>query len=155
MGRGASQTQEAWHSFFFQMCLEHRIRSQALPCCLAMVMELQTPPLSRSQNGRHTHVIRAGRGFARIVGSVGQAAVSGQGQGYVLVFPESDFCDQPGIPPLVFHSFGVSVYVSLGSVCQPVPHACERGDEGLLCSHQKGDGVGLRKPDRMNEGINE
>lgn len=71
-------------------------------------------------------MIRAGRGFARIVGSVEQAAVSGQGQGYVPVFPESDFCDQPGIPPSVFHSFGVSVYVSLGSVCQPVPHAYER-----------------------------
>lgn len=40
LGRGASQTQEAWHSFFFQMCLDRRIRSQALPCCLAMVAEL-------------------------------------------------------------------------------------------------------------------
>lgn len=40
LGRGASQTQEAWLSFFFQMCLERRIRSLALPCCLAMVMEL-------------------------------------------------------------------------------------------------------------------
>lgn len=105
-------------------------------------------------------MIRAGRGFARIIGSVGRAAVSGQGQGYMLVFPESDFCDQRGIPPLVFHSFGVSVYVSLRSVCQPVPHACERGmkDFSAACESPtviRRDGVGLRKPDRMNEGMNE
>lgn len=68
-------------------------------------------------------MIRAGRGFARIVGSVERVVV--RGQGYVLVVSEPHFCDQPGIPPIVFHSFGVSVYVVLGSECQPVPQACE------------------------------
>lgn len=72
-------------------------------------------------------MIRVGRGFAKIIGSE-----QGGCQGYMLVVPGSHFCDHPGVP-LVFHSFGVPVCVSVGLLCQPVPH--ER--EELLCNMWK------------------
>lgn len=73
-------------------------------------------------------MIRTERGFAKIIGSEGCRRGC---QGHMLAVPEFLFCDQPGVP-LVFHSFGVSVCVSVGSVCQPAPHAHER--ERLSCN---------------------